>query len=140
MPPPPPAEQAVEQQPMTDTTKAPPAPPTDNAKTVTPVDTTAKQPPPSPPSMNKPTPTGNFSVQVGAFSDPDKAERAAALARQRFTNNVYRFFIKETNLFKIYVGDFMAKDEARKFRDRIAQQYPEDYKDAWVAPIPYEQK
>jgi cell division septation protein DedD len=90
--------------------------------------------------MTQPTPTGNFSVQVGAFSDADKAQRAAALARERFTNNVYRFYIKETALFKVLVGDFMTKDEARRFRDHIARQFPDDYKDAWVAPIPYEQK
>lgn len=86
-----------------------------------------------------PTPTGNFSVQIGAFSLADKADLVAAQARQRFSQkNVYSFHAKDTGLIKVMVGDFVSKDEARKFRDQIVQQFPEEYKDAWVAPIPYE--
>jgi len=83
-------------------------------------------------------PTGNFAVQIGAFSVPDKAGVIASLAKERFNKNVYTLQAKDTGLFKVMVGDFMTKDEARKFRDQMAQQFPDDYKDAWVAPIPTE--
>ncbi|MGA2623228.1 MAG: SPOR domain-containing protein [Bacteroidota bacterium] len=85
-----------------------------------------------------PAPTGNFAVQIGAFSVADKAGIIASLAKGRFQKNVYTLQAKDTGLYKVMVGDFMTKDEARKFRDQMAQQFPDDYKDAWVAPIPTE--
>ncbi len=85
-----------------------------------------------------PSPTGNFAVQIGAFSVPDKAGVIASLAKARFHKNVYTLQAKDTGLYKVMVGDFMTKDDARKFRDQMAQQFPDDYKDAWVAPIPAE--
>lgn len=93
------------------------------------VDSTSLQPPSA-------APTGNFAVQIGAFSVPDKAGVIASLAKDRFHKNVYTLQAKDTGLYKVMVGDFMTKDDARKFRDQMAQQFPDDYKDAWVAPIP----
>jgi len=110
--------------------------PDENTKpAVTPESTTAKTQPVQPPSV---APTGNFTVQVGAFSLKDKANSVTELAKQRFGKKVYTFQAKDTGLFKVTVGEFMTKDEGRKFRDQIVQQFPDDYKDAWVAPIPNE--
>ena len=39
-------------------------------------------------------------------------------------------------LFKVLVGNFAVKDDARRFRDEILQKYPAEYKDAWVTEIP----
>jgi cell division septation protein DedD len=79
--------------------------------------------------------TGKFAVQVGAYKMPDNADRVAALARERFGRNVTSVFDKVDNLYKVMVGDFLTKDEARRFRDTMAERYPSDYKDAWVSEL-----
>lgn len=87
------------------------------------------------PSNTNPV-AGSFAVQVGAYKMQDNAERVAALARERFGKNVVTTFDKVKGLYKVLVGSFIVKDDARKFRDDMAQQYPGDYKDAWVSEIP----
>ena len=81
-------------------------------------------------------PTGKFSVQVGAYKQQENADRVAALAKDRFGMNIYTIPDALSGLVKVYVGDFAVKDEARKFRDEMAQKYPVDYKDAWVSENP----
>lgn len=82
------------------------------------------------------TPTGQFSVQIGAYRERDNADQIAALARERFRLNVYTVNDKATALFKVMIGDFSTKDDARAFRDRMTQQYPGEYNDAWVSERP----
>ncbi len=96
-----------------------PKPPYDAWSPVTPAASTA--------------PTGRFSVQIGAYKMPDNAERVASLARERFGKNVYTLPDKAADLYKVYIGDFAIKEDARKFRDEMVQRYPSDYKDAWVS-------
>ena len=79
--------------------------------------------------------TGTYAVQVGAYKMQDNAERVASLARDRFGKNVATTFDNIKNLYKVMVGNFVTKDDARKFRDDMAQKYPSDYKDAWVSEI-----
>ncbi len=76
-----------------------------------------------------------FCVQVGAYKQQDNAGVIASLAKSRFAKNVYTILDPATNLYKVMVGDFTAKDDARMFRDRMVQQYPGDYKDAWVSEL-----
>ncbi|MBI1806301.1 MAG: SPOR domain-containing protein [Ignavibacteria bacterium] len=78
-------------------------------------------------------PTGRFSVQIGAYKMPDNADRIASLAKDRFGKNVYTTIDKNDNLYKVMIGDFMTKEEARGFRDEMVQKFPSDYKDAWVS-------
>jgi cell division septation protein DedD len=78
------------------------------------------------------SPAGKFSVQVGAYKMPDNAERIGSLAKERFGKNVYTVHDAGTDLYKVLVGDFFSKDDARNFRDEMVRQYPADYKDAWV--------
>jgi cell division protein FtsN len=82
--------------------------------------------------------TGTYAVQVGAFKVTETAEQVASLARTRFSMQVKSIFDKETGLTKVLVGGFATKDEARAFRDQLARQFPEDYKDAWVTELPKE--
>jgi cell division septation protein DedD len=79
---------------------------------------------------------GKFAVQVGAYKMQDNAERVAALARERFGKNVYTIPDRLSDLYKVMVGDFTVKDEARRFRDEMVQRFPSDYKDAWVSELP----
>ncbi len=88
------------------------------------------------PAAGSAMPTGKFSVQIGAYKMPDNAERVASLARERFGKNVYTIADKTVDLYKVYLGDFAVKEDARKFRDEMVQRYPNDYKDAWVSENP----
>jgi cell division septation protein DedD len=78
-------------------------------------------------------PYGKFGVQIGAYTSLENAELAAASAKSRFSRNVYTINDKTQNLYKVMIGEFATKDEARQFRDRIVQQYPGEYNDAWVS-------
>jgi hypothetical protein len=80
-------------------------------------------------------PLNKFTVQVGAYQSRQSADRTAGLAGDRFTRNIYTFYDAEGNFFKVFIGVFDSKEEARRFRDRMAQQYPQDYRDAWVAEL-----
>lgn len=93
-------------------------------------------PPVTPPPISKWT--GKFAVQIGAFKMADKAEQIAAAAKERLNMKVFTVYDKEKDLTKVLVGDFMTKDEARKYRDQLTRQYPDDYKDAWVTEFPHE--
>jgi cell division septation protein DedD len=76
--------------------------------------------------------TGTFAVQIGAYKTEENAQRAASLAKDRFGLAIQTISDKTDLLFKVMVGSFMTRDDARKFRDDITQKYPLDYKDAWV--------
>jgi cell division septation protein DedD len=79
---------------------------------------------------------GRYSVQVGAYKMADNADRVASLAKERFSRNVYTILDPTDGMYKVRVGDFTEKDDARRFRDEMAQQFPSDYNDAWVAENP----
>lgn len=87
------------------------------------------------PTIGSAPPSGKFSVQIGAYKMPDNAERVAGLAKERFGKSVYTLTLadKAGEIYKVYIGDFTLKDEARKFRDEMVQKYPADYKGAWVS-------
>ncbi len=92
------------------------------------------EPTPTPPPLpENQIPAGKYSVQIGAYKMPDNADRIASLAKERFNLNVYTSVDKADNLYKVMIGDFNSKDEARNFRDEMARQFPSDYKDAWVS-------
>ncbi len=76
--------------------------------------------------------TSGFAVQIGAYKTEENAQRASSLAKDRFGLIVQTITDKTDGLFKVLVGSFASRDEARKFRDDITQKYPVDYKDAWV--------
>lgn len=76
-----------------------------------------------------------FCVQIGAYKQQDNAGVIASVAKSRFARNIYTIHDAATELYKVMIGDFGTKDEARVFRDRMVQQYPGDYKDAWVSEL-----
>ncbi len=80
--------------------------------------------------------SGAYAVQVGAYQKQDNADRVAALARERFSVSVNTIYDKTSYLYKVLVGSFATKDDARRFRDEMLQKYPGDYKDAWTTDIP----
>ena len=74
-------------------------------------------------------------MQVGTFSVSEKAGQIAASTRSRFNKQVYLLRDEKSGNMRVLVGDFDGKDEARRFRDQIIQQFPEDYKGAWVYDV-----
>lgn len=73
-----------------------------------------------------------YVVQIGAFKDPALADAAQALARQRYAMTVLNDYNPLVGLYQIRVGFFDTKEEAYVFRTRIQNEFPEEYKDAWV--------
>jgi cell division septation protein DedD len=82
-----------------------------------------------------PGPTAKYCVQIGAYKLRENADVVASAAETRFARAVYTIHDAGTDLFKVMIGDFATKDEARSFRDRMVQQYPGEYKDAWVSEL-----
>ena len=78
----------------------------------------APAPPPPRPTANsqRPTPSGNYVVQVGAFADANNA----ALLQQRLKSAGFDSFIdKGPVLSKVQLGPFETRDEAVKTRARL---------------------
>jgi cell division protein FtsN len=76
-----------------------------------------------------------YCVQVGAYKQQENADLVASVAKTRFARTIYTIHDAASDLYKVMVGDFTTKDDARSFRDRMVQQYPGDYKDAWVSEL-----
>ena len=94
-------------------------------------------PPPAPSSASATAASpGTYAVQVGAYKAQDAADRIAQLAKERLGRGVNVTYDGARNLYKVTVGTFLTKDDARSFRDEMVRKYPADYKDAWVAEHP----
>ncbi len=134
-------KEATEQQVQKDVTQELPPPPPAESDTI---EAVAKEVQQDVQQENKSQTTqqtvtgGTYAVQVGAFKVPETADQIASLAKNRFSMQVLTLLDKETGLTKVLVGGFNSKDEARAFRDQLAKQFPDDYKDAWVTEIPRE--
>ena len=120
--------------------QTPSLPPKQEVKTADKVDTVDvtmqnSQKPSYEPSTTTPSSpaTGGFAVQVGAYRMQDNADRVAQLVKERFGKQVYIYPDRVSGFYKVMVGNFALKDDARKFRDEMAQRFPSDYKDAWVS-------
>ncbi|HET9234023.1 MAG TPA: SPOR domain-containing protein [Candidatus Eisenbacteria bacterium] len=95
--------------------------------------TASREPVPSP-TATAPAATPNpqsfipgWRVQIDAYQSITTAEAAAAKARQRFTEAVYVEY--EAPYYKVRVGDFLSKDDARHMANRAKA---ENYTKAWV--------
>lgn len=93
------------------------------------------EPPPIPESTRTER-TGTYSVQIGAYREEFNAEQIASLARDRFKMHVSVSNDRVNALFKVMIGDFTTKEDARAFRDRMSRQFPGEYNDAWVSERP----
>jgi len=102
--------------PSQSTTSTPAAPSTPS--------TSSTQAPPSTSAAQTP----GYRVQIFASSDRNRAESAAAEARQRFAEPVYIEF--EAPLYKVRVGDCATRHEADTLKERAGAQ---GYDGAWVA-------
>jgi cell division septation protein DedD len=79
---------------------------------------------------------GKYAVQIGAYLTPENALKVADLAKERFSLMIYTYHDKTDNLYKVFIGDFLIKDEARNYRDEMVGKFPGEYNDAWVSEHP----
>jgi rare lipoprotein A len=93
-----------------------------NGKTIETVPITAPAPAPPPPAprptanSQRPTPSGRFVIQVGAFADPNNA----ALLQQKLRSEGFESFVdKGPVLFKVQIGPFETREQAVKTRERL---------------------
>lgn len=76
-----------------------------------------------------------FMVQIGAFKDPEGANAVQALARQRYHMPVLNDYHSTLGLYQIRIGFFETQEAANAFRQRLQNEHPADYKDAWVVQL-----
>ncbi len=76
-----------------------------------------------------------FMVQIGAFKDPQRASRIQTTARERYHLPVLNDYNSRYALYQIRIGFFESRDAAYTFRQRMRQDFPSDYNDAWVVQL-----
>jgi cell division septation protein DedD len=91
-----------------------------------------KKNPPSVPQRRK---DKYYSVQVGAFSLQENANRCKTLSASRFKKPVITLYERGIKMTRVLVGDFAQLPEAEAFMKAIQQQYSKEYKEAWVAEM-----
>ena len=84
----------------------------------------------------RPNVYGKYAVQIGAYATSENAQKIADIAKERFDLLIYAYYDKTDNLYKIFLGDFLIKEEARNYRDNMVRRYPGEYNDAWVSEHP----
>ncbi|HTP13296.1 MAG TPA: SPOR domain-containing protein [Bacteroidota bacterium] len=74
-----------------------------------------------------------FTVQIGAFLQPNNALRNQKTAKTRFPRQpVFSNFDKRSKFYRLSVGKFMTRQEAASFRKEILRKYPKEYAACWV--------
>ena len=76
-----------------------------------------------------------YMVQIGAFKDPQLASIIQTTARARYHLPVLNDFNTSQTLYQIRIGFFETKEDAYKFRQKMQQDHPSDYRDAWVVQL-----
>jgi len=65
-----------------------------------------------------PVETGNLSIQVGAFSKAEGAERLA----DELSNKGFSYLVKSSDgMYRVFVGDFSSKEQAAEVLARLKQ-------------------
>lgn len=70
-------------------------------------------------SVDVPASSGPFFVQVGAFSDYDKAKQMAANMKRFGNVSIYEAYLSKNGVYRVRLGAYPSKDEALKILDRV---------------------
>ncbi len=62
---------------------------------------------------------GTFYVQVGAFSDLDKAKEMASSMKRFGTVSIYEAYLSKDGVYRVRLGAYQSRDEALKILDRV---------------------
>lgn len=76
-----------------------------------------------------------FMIQVGAFKDPHNAGKMQIITRERYRMPVMNDYNAQLALYQIRIGFFESREAAHEFRRRLMNDYPTEYKDAWVVQL-----
>jgi cell division septation protein DedD len=76
-----------------------------------------------------------FMVQIGAFKNPRNASTLQQEARARFHQPVLNDYHTTYSLYQIRIGFFATREEAEQFKHHMQEQFPGDYRDAWVVQL-----
>lgn len=76
-----------------------------------------------------------FMIQVGAFKDPHNAGKMQIVTRERYRMPVMNDYNAQLALYQIRIGFFESREAAYEFRQRLMNDYPTEYKDAWVVQL-----
>lgn len=76
-----------------------------------------------------------FTVQIGSFTDAKNASLAQATARRRYQLPVVNDYDAQRRRYQIRIGFFESKEAASAFCAKLQSDFPQEYKDAWVAQI-----
>jgi cell division septation protein DedD len=75
-----------------------------------------------------------YSIQIGAFTTKERAEKFAEESKSALSKEVLVMYNAEVNLFVVQLKNhFKSKDEAEKVRNDLRAN--EKYKDAWVVTV-----
>lgn len=78
----------------------------------------------------------SYTVQIGAFTDPQHAVRAQRLAKEHFSDYpVFNQFEASLKLYRVSIGKFESRDDAAALLKAMTKLYPKDYAECWVNSI-----
>jgi cell division septation protein DedD len=77
-----------------------------------------------------------FTVQIGAFAQPQHALKAQQTAKARFnTYPVFNQYEPSLKLYRISIGKFENREEATRIMQHIMFSYPKEYVECWLNTI-----
>ena len=76
-----------------------------------------------------------FMVQIGSFSESRNATRIQTLARKRYQLPVVKEYSASKRRYQIRIGFFESEQAANEFRLKLTNDYPMEYKGAWVVRV-----
>lgn len=77
-----------------------------------------------------------FTVQIGAFAEPQHALHAQRLAKERFGNfPVFNQFEALLKLYRVSIGKFESRDDAVAFLREMVKLQPKEYSECWINTI-----
>lgn len=113
--------------------KSPEPPPSFETNTDTVVMTNTQPAVPQADSLRQPE--IRFMVQIGAFKDPTNASVIQGLARERYRMPVFSDYNSTIAMYQIRIGFFESRETAQAFRQKMSDDFPNDYRDAWVVQL-----
>lgn len=76
-----------------------------------------------------------FMVQIGSFSESRNAKLVQSRARKRYRLPVVKEYNAARRRYQIRIGFFQTEQAANEFRLRLIDDYPGEYKGAWVVRV-----
>ena len=78
-----------------------------------------------------------FTVQIGAFTDPQHAVRAQRMAKEWFNAYpVINQFEASLKLYRVSIGKFEARGEAESLLKEMKKLHPKECSECWVNTTP----